>query len=293
MSADTRHGVVSRSALMALCMVAVSCAYLQPRETVPYTGRQRLRLLYTEKEMAVLGAEAHGDISKRYELVSAGNDVERVLRVGRRIARATDEDYDWEFRLYRDDDVINAFCLPGGKIGVFTGMLPITRSDDDVTVVLSHEIAYAILQHSNERMSQPLVKKLVGMPTSIAVGVWGAISRATRKVVMSGLGAGHVVGELLPYSQQHEIEADEVGLIFMQKAGYDLDAAPRLWLRLEAESKGRISDSVSTHPGSRERAANLQRKIQQMQAGRQEQSLGRSGVVAVAGEIRGKGEEEA
>ncbi len=267
MSANSQHVVAVRAALMALCMVAVSCAYLQPRETVPYTGRQRLPLRYTEKEMAVLGAEAYEDISRKYEVVSGGNDVGRVDRVGRRIARASGKDYDWEFRLFKADDVINAFCLPGGKIGVFTGLLAIAKTEDDIAVVLSHEIAHAILQHSNERMSQPLVKKLVGMPTSIVVGVWGAISPETRKVVMSGLGAGYVVGELLPYSQEHEVEADEVGLIFMQKAGYDLDAAPRLWLRMEAESKGRITDSVSTHPGSKERAADLQRKIQEMRAG--------------------------
>ncbi len=94
MSANSQHVVAVRAALMALCMVAVSCAYLQPRETVPYTGRQRLPLRYTEKEMAVLGAESYEDISRKYEVVSGGNDVGRVVRVGRRITRATGKDYD-------------------------------------------------------------------------------------------------------------------------------------------------------------------------------------------------------
>ena len=254
--------------MLVLIGAPVGCAYLQPREEVPYTGRKRPPLRYTEQDMNVLGAQAYKDISGKYPVVTRGSGAAGLKRVGVRLAETVGADYEWEFKLFEVDDVINAFCLPGGKIGVFTGMLRIAPTDDLLAVVLSHEIAHAVLQHSNERLSQPLAKKLVGIPTTIVVETWGAISPRTRKVVMSGLGAGYLFGELLPYSQKHEIEADEVGLIFMQRAGYDLDAAPRLWLRMEEESKGRITDSVSNHPGSKERAEDLERRIQEMESSR-------------------------
>jgi predicted Zn-dependent protease len=271
MSGEVRQGTrrfAARAALAASLVVAVGCALLSPRETVPYTGRKRPQLRYSEPEMNVLGAEAYEDISRKHKILTDGPDVARLERVSRRLARASGKKYDWRFRLFKEDKVINAFCLPGGKIGVFTGILPITKDDNGMAVVIGHEIAHAVLQHSNERLSQPLAKQLVGLPTSFVLGVWGSISPGTRKVVMNGLGAGYLVGELLPYTQEHEIEADEVGLVFMQRAGYDLDAAPKLWLRMEASSEGRITDSVSTHPGSKERAANLQRKIEEMEAGK-------------------------
>jgi predicted Zn-dependent protease len=258
--------ITIRRALLCLVLV-LGCAYLQPRETVPYTGRERLPLRYSEKEMNVLGAEAYADVLKKYPVVKGTRDAEQVERVGRRLAGATGKDYDWEFHLLKAPDVVNAFCLPGGKIAVFTGMEQMIKSDDDMAVVLGHEIAHAILQHSNERMSQPLAEKLVGMPTNIVVGVWGTIAPHTRKVVMNGLGLGYLVGEVLPYDQKQETEADMVGLIFMQRAGYDLDAAPPFWKRMAADSQGRVTDSVSTHPDPEKRAEQIQQRIAEMKAG--------------------------
>ncbi len=254
---------VGLAALLGCAVVAGGCAFLD-REEVPYTGRSRARLVYSEEEMAVLGNEAYAELKQKYRTVRGTAGAARVDRVGRRLARATRKNYAWEYRLFDDSEIVNAFCLPGGKIGVFTGLLPMAPGDSDMAVVLGHEMAHAVLQHSNERMSQPLLKKLVGMPTSIAVGVWGAIAPGTRKVVMNGMGVGYVVGEVLPYSQAQETEADEVGLIFMQRAGYDLSAAPRFWRRMAKEDKGRISDSVSTHPDAERRADRLEKEIQKM-----------------------------
>lgn len=260
-----------RPPLPLLVLLAVSFALLFAgcgllgRERVPYTGRSRPPLRYSEQEMAVLGAEAYTETLKKYEVIRGTPDAARVERVGRRLARATGQDYDWEFRLLDAPKVENAFCLPGGKIAVFSGILPVTHNDDGLAVVLSHEIAHAVLQHSNERMSQPLLKQLVGMPTAIAVGIWGDISPGTRKVVMSGLGVGYLVGEVLPYDQRQESEADEVGLIFMQKAGYDLDAAPAFWSRMAAQSKGRVTDLVSTHPDPARRAEAIEKQVEEME----------------------------
>ena len=251
-------------ACSVLALATLGCGWLQP-DTVPYTERKRPKLLYTEQEMAVFGAESYAEVLKKYEVVRGTPGAARVQRVGRRIADATGKKWDWEFHLLKADDTVNSFCLPGGKIAVFTGLLEYAKTDDDMAVVLGHETAHAVLQHSNERMSQPLAEKLIGMPTSIAVDVWGAIAPGTRKVVMSGLGVGYVVGEVMPYSQTDEIEADEVGLIFMKRAGYRLEAAPAFWKRMEAEDKGRITDTLSTHPSSAERSKDLEKKIRELE----------------------------
>ncbi len=244
-------------------LLAVSCG---PREIVPETGRSRPALRYSEKEMETLGAEAYAEMSETHKVVSGTADAKRVAAVGRRIAVATRKNYPWQFRLYDEPEIANAFCMPGGKIGVFSGILPLTQNDDGLAVVLSHEIAHATLQHSNERMSQPALKQLVGLPVSIGVGLWGAVAPGTRKLAMSAFGLGSVVGVFLPYSQRDETEADDVGLIYMKRAGFDLTEAPRLWLRLaeEENSKGQISDAVSTHPDPRQRAARLDAKIRAM-----------------------------
>jgi predicted Zn-dependent protease len=134
-----------------------------------------------------------------------------------------------------------------------------------MAVVLGHETAHAVLEHQNERLSQPLAEKLVGMPTSIAVGTWGAIAPGTRKVVMDGMGVGYVVGSVMPYSQKQEVEADDVGLFFMKRAGYPLSGAPAFWERMEKEDQGRITDSLSSHPSSSKRAENIEQQIRELE----------------------------
>jgi len=236
------------------------CGWLDP-DTVPYTGRKRPHLVYTEQEMATLGAQSYAEVLKQYKVVHGTPASAQVERVGRRIAAATEKKWDWEYHLLKAPDNVNAFCLPGGKIAVFTGLLPFIKSDADMAVVLGHETAHAVLEHQNERLSQPLAKKLVGMPTSIVVDTWGAIAPGTRKAVMNGMGVGYVVGEMMPYSQKDETEADDVGLIFMKRAGYPLSAAPAFWERMEKEDKGRITDNLSTHPSSSARAKNIEEQI--------------------------------
>lgn len=253
--------------VLSILLVSIGGCLTPKTDTVPYTGRKRPPLHYSEQEMAVLGAESYAEVKKKYELVHGTPEAARVTRVGRRLATATGKNYDWEFSLLDAPDTLNAFCLPGGKIAVFSGLMKLVERDDDLAVALSHEIAHAVLQHSDERMSESEVRKLIGMPTEIVVGIWGALAPATRKVVMDGLGLGYIVGEALPYSQRDETEADEVGLIFMQKAGYDLDAAPAFWRRMSAEDKGAISDSLSTHPSSEARMKDLESKIAEMRSG--------------------------
>lgn len=250
-------------AVACVCAVSFSIGCFR-RETIPETGRRRAALQYSEADMAVLGANAFTEVEKKYKTITGTKWANAVTRVGSRIAKASGKNYEWEFRLFDAPKTINAFCLPGGKIGVFSGILPIAQDDDGLAIILGHEVAHATLQHANERMSEPVLKKLIGLPVGIVVGTWGALEPHSRKAVMSGLGLGMVVGELMPYNQQMEVEADDVGLVYTKKAGYDYKKGPALWRRMAAESKGQVSDSVSSHPDPEARAERMERHIQQM-----------------------------
>ena len=234
-------------------------------ESVPETGRKRPTLQYTEEEMNELGAEAYKAVLQKYETIDTGKDAEMVKRVGERVAGITGKGYKWEFKLLDAKDTINAFCLPGGKVAVFSGILPICAGENGLAVVLSHEIAHATLQHSNERLSQPAWKRWTGIPVGAAANIWGAISPSSRKIVMDGLGLGSVFGKLTPYNQVHESEADEVGLRYMHQAGFPLDEAPAFWRRMHEVSQGQVSDSLSTHPGALDRAKRLEQLIPEIE----------------------------
>lgn len=251
-----------RCASLAILIAACAC---QTMTTVPETGRRRPALQYTEAQMAELGAEAYRDVLEGAEVVEEGPDVEMVRAVGARLAEASGRDYEWQFALIDDDDVINAFCLPGGKVAVYSGLLPVAEGEQGLAVVLSHEIAHATLQHSNERLSQGGIKRLIAGPVGLVTNVWGSLAPGTRKIVMDGLGLGAVFGRAVPWNQEHESEADRVGLSYMQAAGYDLDEAPEFWERMaDAAPPGQVTDSLSTHPNARARAEELRRVIAAM-----------------------------
>jgi len=227
-------------ALLAAGMVA-AC------ETVPYTGRSQLQFMSPQQE-SELGAQAYQQALAKTKLSSDAAASEMVARVGSRIAAVTGHpEYKWEYRLIQDDKQVNAFALPGGKVAVYTGILPITRDEDGLAAVLGHEIGHVIARHGGERVSQQMLVN-VGLETTMA-----ALSRgnpATVQAVASLLGAGATVGVLLPWSRAQESEADHLGLILMAKAGYDPHAARDLWVRMAAASKGsgKPPEFLSTHP---------------------------------------------
>ena len=227
-------------ALLAAGMVA-AC------ETVPYTGRSQLQFMSPQQE-SELGAQAYQQALAKTKLSSDAAASEMVARVGSRIAAVTGHpEYKWEYRLIQDDKQVNAFALPGGKVAVYTGMLPITRDEDGLAAVLGHEIGHVIARHGGERVSQQMLVN-VGLETTMV-----ALSRgnpATVQAVASLLGAGATVGVLLPWSRAQESEADRLGLILMAKAGYDPHAARDLWVRMAAASKGsgKPPEFLSTHP---------------------------------------------
>ena len=230
-----------------LAGVLLAAGVVTACETVPYTGRSQLQFMSLQQE-SELGAQAYQQTLAKTKLSSAAAANEMVARVGSRIAAVTGHpEYKWEYRLIQDDKQVNAFALPGGKVAVYTGILPITRDENGLAAVLGHEIGHVIARHGGERVSQQMLVN-VGLKTTMA-----ALSRgnpATVQTVASLLGAGATVGLLLPWSRAQESEADHVGLILMAKAGYDPHAARDLWVRMAAASKGsgKPPEFLSTHP---------------------------------------------
>ena len=213
-------------------------------QTVPITGRSQVLLLPEGAELQ-MGLDSYQDILKKSRISNDPALNEQVTRVGRRIAAATGRtDYQWEFKVL-DDKQVNAFCLPGGKVAVYTGLLPVTAGDPGLAAVLGHEVAHAIARHGGERISQTLLVQSGLAATQVALA-----NRDPRTVqsVTAALGAGATVGLLLPWSRTQESEADHLGLIFMAKAGYHPLAARDLWVRMASASRTQTPEILSTHP---------------------------------------------
>lgn len=237
--------------IMAVSLLAIGCA------RVPITGRNQFNLI-SDNQADALGLEAYNKVEAESRLIRSGPDYERVLRVGRRIATAAEEpSFNWEFCLIDEPKSVNAFCLPGGKIAVYSGILPVTKDDNGLAVVLGHETAHAIARHGAERMTDDLALQLGG------AGLQQLIqqkSPATQQVVMAAFGAGATIGVMLPFSRSMESEADRIGLVIMAKAGYDPRVAPDFWKRMMAASSGSNPPTfLSSHPADDTRVRNLEK----------------------------------
>ena len=256
-------GYLSNATLIALLLLIVGCA------TVPVTGRKSLNIL-SDSELLSMSLQEYNDVLKKSKLSNDPAEVQMVKRVGKRIASATEQfftekgmkseikNYKWEFSLIEDDKVANAWCMPGGKVAVYTGILPITQDATGLAVVMGHEISHAIAKHGNERMSQGLLAQLG------AAGLSAALSTnpgATSQIFMAAYGVGANVGVLLPYSRIQESEADHIGLILMAKAGYDPREAVPFWKRMNEKGGNRPPEFLSTHPAPETRIKDIEAKI--------------------------------
>lgn len=240
---------------------AVLALFLLPAcTTVQETGRRQINIL-PDSQVAAMGAQAFQDI-KRQEKVSTDPALNaRIQRIGTRVAAAVGRelpDARWEFVVFESDQ-LNAFALPGGKVGFYTGLINLAGSDDEIAAVMGHEIAHVTSRHGSERQSQAILLGLGG----VALGV-GARDSENRDLYLLAYGIGSTLGTLA-YSREHETEADVVGLRFAAKAGYDPRAAISFWQKMAAkETGGRPPKFLSTHPPSAERIANLQRLAPQL-----------------------------
>jgi predicted Zn-dependent protease len=225
-------------------------------ETVPITGRSQLMIL-SEGEELKMGLTSYQEVLKKSKVSTDAALNDQVTRVGRRIAAATDRsDYQWEFKVLEDKQV-NAFCLPGGKVAVYTGILPLTRDDAGLAAVLGHEVAHATARHGGERVSQQLA---VQGGIGVVSGLLGRGDPTTVQWVTAALGAGTSVGMLLPWGRAQESEADHLGLIYMAKAGYHPSASKDLWVRMAdaSRSQGRQFEFLSTHPAPETRIQQIE-----------------------------------
>jgi predicted Zn-dependent protease len=224
--------------------------------TVPVTGRQSFNLIPESQELA-LGLDSYRQVLSESDVVKSGPELALVRRVGARNAASSDRPaYEWEFNLIKDDKAVNAFCLPGGKVAVYTGILPITQNEAGLATVLSHEIAHAIARHGGERMTDDLAFQLGGMGLDALLG---EKSPATRNVILAAYGVGGEIGVLLPFSRSAESEADHIGLVYMAKAGYDPRQAIQFWERMERKTGGQAPPEwLSTHPSHGSRIEQLE-----------------------------------
>ena len=192
-----------------------------------------------------LGLQSYQEILHQSQVIPSGPQVDMIRGVGERLKKVMDDPgFQWEFNLLQSNQV-NAFCLPGGKVAVYTGILPITQNENGLAVVMGHEISHAIARHGAERMAH---QKLVELGT-VAVGVSASgMDPMKRAAVMGALGVGAQYGILLPFSREQESEADYMGLIYLSRACYDPTEAPRLWERMSASATGAPSEFMSTHP---------------------------------------------
>jgi predicted Zn-dependent protease len=231
--------------------------------TVSGTKRSQLNVL-SESEERQLGDEAYQEAlsEKGVRKVTSGPDYDRVQRVADRIEDASERlhakavrGFEWQWTVIDDDKTVNAWALPGGKSAVYTGMLRMAKSDDELAVVMGHEASHAIARHAGERISGNMVIQGALQGTSMALG---DMSPAAQQATMAALGLGSNVGVLLPWSRLQESEADDLGLLIAADAGYDPRTAIDLWTRMSSQS-GAPPEFLSTHPSENTRIKRLQK----------------------------------
>jgi len=241
-----------------LILAALAWLVLAGCATAPYTGRKQV-LMSSPHQEQTLGYQAFADIRRHSKAAQDPALQARVQAVGERIARAADRpDFHWEFVVFKDDKMANAFCLPGGKVGIYTGLFKYIHSDADLATVISHEVAHALARHAGERLSQGRLAQAGGLALGLGLAALGVGSGASQ-VAMQGYGLGTKVGVLLPYSRVQESEADHIGLILMAKAGYDPKSALEFWERFATGKKdqGQMPQLLSTHPSDANRIQNI------------------------------------
>lgn len=246
---------------LVLVLLLIGCS------SVPESGRSQL-LLVDDASAAQSGYQAFNKLKAQKPIARDKKSNAMLQRVGKRIARvAPVKNARWEFVLFKDKTP-NAFALPGGKVGINTGILPITRNEAGLATVIGHEIAHVVARHGAERMSHGTLVQLGGIALGAALGSSGYGS-GTRDVIRQVYGLGAQYGVMLPYSRSHEAEADALGLIYMARAGYDPNEAVAFWQRFAKYKSGKgggTPEFLSTHPLDANRIRNIKSQLPRARA---------------------------
>ncbi|MDV5120838.1 MAG: M48 family metallopeptidase [Candidatus Scalindua sp.] len=251
------------SLIIVILFLSLSCT------TVPITGRKQFIIL-PDYAMLSMSLQQYNEFLKTNKISSNQEQTQMVKKVGRKIQMAVEQyftdknmsytlrDYKWEFNLIESEEK-NAWAMPGGKVVVYEGLLPITRDEAGLAVVMGHEIAHAIAKHGNERMSQGLIVQMGGMALTKAMA---EKPEKTRRLWMTAFGVGAQFGVMLPFSRYQESEADHLGLVFMAKAGYDPNEAVEVWKRMAQMKEGQTPpEFLSTHPSDETRIRKIKETI--------------------------------
>lgn len=245
--------------VLLLGVLVVACS------TNPFTGKQTLALI-PNSQILPMAFQQYSQFLSENDVVTGTAEANMVKNVGNKIAAAAERylnangyvgylaDYRWEYNLVNSEEV-NAWCMPGGKIVVYTGILPFTHNEAGLAAVMGHEVAHALANHGQQRMSAGQLQQLGAVAGNIAL----ANNPETQNIFNTAYGLGSNLGVMLPFSRSHEIEADHIGLILMAIAGYDPIAAAELWQRMQANENGSAPpEFLSTHPSSDTRIQNIQ-----------------------------------
>ena len=261
---NSLNGRKMRRAFLSVVTAIITFLFIQSCSTVPLTGRSQLNLI-PNNEMLSMSFQQYDQFLKENKLSTNQSEVNLVKNTGVKIEHAVEKymqdnnlsdrlkGYNWEFNLVESDEV-NAWCMPGGKVVVYTGILPVTQDESGLAVVMGHEIAHAIAEHGNERMSDALIQQLGGVALSVALK---DEPETTRNLYLAAYGVGTTVGVMLPFSRTQESEADHLGLIFMAMAGYNPNSAVAFWQRMATKGGGSPPEFLSTHPSYDTRIENI------------------------------------
>ncbi len=255
--------------LKKVIIISISGLLIYACATVPVTGRKQLSMV-SNAEIIPMANQQYDQVLKESKLSTNQEYISTVKKVGVAIQKSVEEymaskglsaqlaGFEWEFNVIDDPKTVNAWCMPGGKVAFYTGIVPICKDETGVAVVMGHEVAHAIANHGRERMSQGLLAN--GLLGTIS-GAMGQNPTLTQEVFMQAVGMGTQIG-MLKFSRQHESEADKIGLIFMAMAGYDPHEAPRFWQRMTEMSGGeQPPEWLSTHPSHETRISDLNNAI--------------------------------
>lgn len=253
---------------LGIFLLMVGCA------TNPFTGKSTLALV-PDSQIFPTAFQQYNQFLSENKVITGTKDAQRVENIANKIRVAAErwltandkstylKDYKWEYKLV-DSKEVNAWCMPGGKIVVYTGILPIAKDDAGLAAVLGHEVAHALANHGQQRMSAGLLQQVGAVGVAVATG---NKSQETQQALMQAYGAASTVGGMLPFSRSHESEADMIGLTLMSIAGYNPDNAVSLWERMSEKSGGQAPpEFMSTHPSNETRIADIKKWAPQAKA---------------------------